>query len=168
MKIVSILGSTGSIGKNTLNVIRLNRNLFDIFGLSCNKNIDLLIKQALEFNPRYLYCSSLNEAKKLKKNLPSTVRSKILYSNDSNNFLASHEEVTHVVAAISGSAGLESTYYAAKEKKIILLANKESMVMAGPLIMNLIKKIEIPSYQSIASIMQFSRYCRANQIVKSF
>ena len=140
MKIVSILGSTGSIGINTLNVIRLNKNLFDIFGLSCNKNIELLIKQALEFNPRYIYCSSLNESKKLKKNLPSTIRSKILYSKDSNNFLASHQDVTHVVAGISGSAGLESTYYAAKEKKIILLANKESMVMAGPLIMNLIKK----------------------------
>jgi len=140
MKIVSILGSTGSIGINTLNVIRLNKNLFDIFGLSCNKNIELLIKQAFEFNPRYIYCSSLNESKKLKKNLPSTIRSKILYSKDSNNFLASHQDVTHVVAGISGSAGLESTYYAAKEKKIILLANKESMVMAGPLIMNLIKK----------------------------
>lgn len=140
MKIVSILGSTGSIGINTLNIIRLNKNLFDIFGLSCNKNIELLIKQALEFNPRYIYCSSLNESKKLKKNLPSTIRSKILYSKDSNNFLASHQDVTHVVAGISGSAGLESTYYAAKEKKIILLANKESMVMAGPLIMNLIKK----------------------------
>jgi 1-deoxy-D-xylulose-5-phosphate reductoisomerase len=140
MKIVSILGSTGSIGINTLNVIRLNKNLFDIFGLSCNKNIELLIKQALEFNPRYIYCSSLNDSKKLKKNLPSTIRSKILYSKDSNNFLASHQDVTHVVAGISGSAGLESTYYAAKEKKIILLANKESMVMAGPLIMNLIKK----------------------------
>jgi 1-deoxy-D-xylulose-5-phosphate reductoisomerase len=140
MKVISILGSTGSIGISTLDVIRLHRNSFDIFALSCNQNILLLAKQASEFNPRYIVCNSENSAKDLKPLLPSHLRTKILFGNDSYNFIASDEDVTHVVAAISGSVGLESTYYAARKGKVILLANKESMVMAGPLIMNLIKK----------------------------
>ncbi len=139
MKTISILGSTGSIGISTLKVLKLHKDHFDVFGLSCNKNIDLLARQAIEFNPRYLVCSSHLDAKKLKANLPSQVKSKILFSNDSLNFIASHNNVTHVVASISGSAGLESTYNAAKSNKVILLANKESMIMAGPLIMKLIK-----------------------------
>ena len=139
MKVISILGSTGSIGQSTLDVIRLHKDSFDIFALSCNSNIELLAKQTIEFNPRYIVCKSENDAKKLKKTLPNKIRSKVLFSDESNNFIATNSEVTHVVAAISGSAGLESTYHAAKAKKIILLANKESMVMAGPLIMDLIK-----------------------------
>ena len=139
MKIVTILGSTGSIGKNTLDVIRLHRDSFEIFALSCHKNIELLCKQAIEFNPKYLVCSSKEDSKKLKTILPSSVKSKILFSDDSNVFISCHSDVTHVVAAISGSAGLQSTYYAAKNNKVILLANKESMVMAGPIIMDLIK-----------------------------
>ena len=139
MKIISILGSTGSIGKNTLDVIRLNRDLFDIFALSCDKNIDLLLKQAVEFNPKFIVCTNKNDATKLKTNLPLSCKSEVLFNDNPLNFISSHDEVTHVVAAISGSAGMESTYYAAKTNKIILLANKESMVMAGPLIMNTIK-----------------------------
>ena len=138
MKTISILGSTGSIGQSTLDVIRLHRENFQIFALSCNSNINLLIKQASEFNPKFLVCNSEEDAKKLKFNLPKNVTSEVLFSNDSNNFIASHKDVTHVVAAISGSAGLESTYSAAKNNKIILLANKESMVMAGPIIMGLL------------------------------
>jgi len=132
------LGSTGSIGQSTLDVIRLHRENFQIFALSCNSNINLLIKQASEFNPKFLVCNSEEDAKKLKFNLPKNVTSEVLFSNDSNNFIASHKDVTHVVAAISGSAGLESTYSAAKNNKIILLANKESMVMAGPIIKGLL------------------------------
>jgi len=138
LKTISILGSTGSIGQSTLDVIRLHRENFQIFALSCNSNINLLIKQASEFNPKFLVCNSEEDAKKLKFNLPKNVTSEVLFSNDSNNFIASHKDVTHVVAAISGSAGLESTYSAAKNNKIILLANKESMVMAGPIIKGLL------------------------------
>jgi 1-deoxy-D-xylulose-5-phosphate reductoisomerase len=138
LKTISILGSTGSIGQSTLDVIRLHKDNFQIFALSCNSNINLLIKQASEFNPKFLVCNSEEDAKKLRLNLPKNITSEVLFSKDSNNFIASHKDVTHVVAAISGSAGLESTYNAAKNNKIILLANKESMVMAGPIIMDLI------------------------------
>jgi len=139
MKTISILGSTGSIGKNTLDVIRINRHLFDIFALSCDRNIDLLLKQAIEFKPKYLVCTNKTDAIKLKSLLPLSCNSKVLFEDHPLNFIASHDAVTHVVAAISGSAGMESTFSAAKKNKIILLANKESMVMAGPLIMNSIK-----------------------------
>ena len=139
MKTISILGSTGSIGKNTLDVIRINRHLFDIFALSCDRNIDLLLKQAVEFKPKYLVCTNKTDATKLKSLLPLSCNSKVLFQDHPLNFIASHDAVTHVVAAISGSAGMESTFSAAKKNKIILLANKESMVMAGPLIMNSIK-----------------------------
>jgi len=139
MKTISILGSTGSIGKNTLDVIRINRHLFDIFALSCDRNIDLLLKQAIEFKPKYLVCTNKTDAIKLKSLLPLSCNSKVLFQDHPLNFIASHDAVTHVVAAISGSAGMESTFSAAKKNKIILLANKESMVMAGPLIMNSIK-----------------------------
>ena len=137
MKTISILGSTGSIGKSTLDVVRLHRNEFEIFGLSCNDNIQLLTKQATEFNPRYIVCNSEDSAKDLKSILPSNLRTKILFGHESLNFIASDNNVTHVVAAISGSSGLDSTFSAAKTNKVILLANKESLVMAGPLIMSL-------------------------------
>ena len=137
MKTISILGSTGSVGKSTLDVVRLHRNEFEIFGLSCNDNIHLLAKQATEFNPKYIVCNSENSAKDLKLILPSNLRTKILFGHESYNFIASNNNVTHVVAAISGSSGLDSTYSAAKNNKVILLANKESLVMAGPLIMGL-------------------------------
>ena len=74
MKVISILGSTGSIGQSTLDVIRLHKDSFDIFALSCNSNIELLAKQTIEFNPRYIVCKSENDAKKLKKTLPNKIK----------------------------------------------------------------------------------------------
>jgi 1-deoxy-D-xylulose-5-phosphate reductoisomerase len=139
MKIVSVLGSTGSIGKSVLDVIRLNKKQFKIFALSCKDNVDLLVRQAIEFSPKFIVCTNEINKEQIITKLPKASRVKVLYSNDANKFIVSHKSVTHVIAAISGSAGLESTYEAAISGKEILLANKESMVMAGPLIMNKIK-----------------------------
>ena len=102
MKTISIMGSTGSIGKNTLDVIRLNRDLFSIFALSCDRNIDILLKQAIEFKPKYLVCTNKTDAIKLKSLLPLSCNSKVLFQDHPLNFIASHDAVTHVVAAISG------------------------------------------------------------------
>lgn len=139
LKTLTILGSTGSIGQSTLDIVRIHRESFRIFALTCNNNVEVILNQASEFQPEYLVCNSEVEAKRIKDLLPRSVKSKVLHSRESLNFVASHNDVTHVIAAISGSAGLESTYHAAKSEKEILLANKESMVMAGPLIMHLIK-----------------------------
>ena len=136
MKTLSILGSTGSIGKNVLEVIRLNKDYFKIFALSCYKNVELLKLQCLEFKPEFAVVSSFDDANSLKESFKNKIKTKILFEKGSYSYIASHEKVTHVVAAITGFAGLQSTFDAAKAGKEILLANKESMVMAGPLILS--------------------------------
>jgi len=140
MKTLSILGSTGSIGRNVLEVVRINEDRFKIFALSCYKNVELLKLQCLEFNPNFAVVSSEIDAKILKEALKNKVDTEVLFQQDSYSFIARHDEVTHVIASISGAAGLLSTYAAAKAGKEILLANKESLVMAGPLILSEVLK----------------------------
>ena len=135
MKIISILGSTGSIGKSTLSVINLHPEKFKVFALAGFNNVDLLLEQTIKFKPSFIVTKDLVSKKQLMDKLKETkLDTVILYGNDGYSFIASHEEVTTVVAAITGSAGLISTIDAAKSGKQILLANKESMVMAGDLI----------------------------------
>ena len=135
MKIISILGSTGSIGKSTLSVIKLHPEKFKVFALAGFNNIDLLLEQTIKFKPNFIVTKDLKSKRQLMDKLKETkLDTVVLYGNDGYSFIASHEEVTTVVAAITGSAGLISTIDAAKSGKQILLANKESMVMAGDLI----------------------------------
>ena len=135
MKIISILGSTGSIGRSTLSVVDLHPDRFKIFALSGFNNNDLLFEQAIKFNPSFIVTKDLSSKKILLDKLKDTkLDAEVLYGKEGYNFIASHEKVTTVVAAITGSAGLISTIEAAKNSKQILLANKESMVMAGELI----------------------------------
>lgn len=135
MKIISILGSTGSIGKSTLSVIKLHPEKFKVFALAGFNNIDLLLEQTIKFKPNFIVTKDLKSKRQLTDKLKETkLDTVVLYGKDGYSFIASHEEVTTVVAAITGSAGLISTIDAAKSGKQILLANKESMVMAGDLI----------------------------------
>jgi len=135
MKIISILGSTGSIGTSTLSVIKLHPEKFKIFALAGFNNVDLLLEQTIKFKPNFIVTKDLKSKKQLMGKLKETkLETVVLYGNDGYSFIASHDEVTTVVAAITGSAGLISTIDAAKSGKQILLANKESMVMAGDLI----------------------------------
>ena len=138
MKIISILGSTGSIGKSTLSVINLHPEKFKVFALGGFNNVDLLLEQTIKFKPSFIVTKDVTSKKILTDKLKETkLNTVVLYGKDGYSFIASHEEVTTVVAAITGSAGLLSTIDAARKGKQILLANKESMVMAG----NLINKI---------------------------
>jgi len=135
MKLISILGSTGSIGRSTLSVVGLHPEKFKIFALSGFNNNDLLLEQAIKFKPSFIVTKSLFSKKILMDKLKDTkLKTEVLYGDEGYTFIASHEKVTTVVAAITGSAGLISTIEAAKNGKQILLANKESMVMAGELI----------------------------------
>jgi 1-deoxy-D-xylulose-5-phosphate reductoisomerase len=135
MKIISILGSTGSIGKSTLSVISLHPERFKVFALGGFNNIDLLLEQTIKFKPSYIVTKDLPSKKLLIDKLKYTkLGTKVLFGEEGYSFIASHEDVTTVMAAITGSAGLISTIEAAKSGKQILLANKESMVMAGDLI----------------------------------
>src|SRR5210317_667429 len=110
MKTLSILGSTGSIGKNVLEIVRLNNDNFKIFALSGYKNIELLKKQCFEFNPNYAVVHSSKDAKELMVAFKNKINTEVLFEEGSYSFIAMHDDVTHVVAAITGSAGLKSTY----------------------------------------------------------
>ena len=135
MKIISILGSTGSIGRSTLSVVELHPDKFSIFALSCFNNNDLLFEQTIKFKPSFIVAKDQFSQERLKDKLKGTMlATRVLCGKDGYNFIASHDKVTTVVAAITGSEGLISTIEAAKNSKQILLANKESMVMAGALI----------------------------------
>jgi len=135
MKTISILGSTGSIGCNALDVIRLHPEKFDIFALSGHENVDLLFTQAVEFNPSYIVTKDEKSQVRLTKLLKEKkLNIEVLFGPDGYRFIAGHEKVSTVLAAITGAAGLISTMEAAMKGKKILLANKESMVMAGNLL----------------------------------
>ena len=135
MKTISILGSTGSVGCNALDVIRLHPDKFDIFALSGHENVDLLFTQAVEFNPSYIVTKDEKSQVRLTKLLKEKkLNIEVLFGPDGYRFIAGHEKVSTVLAAITGAAGLISTMEAAMKGKKILLANKESMVMAGNLL----------------------------------
>jgi len=135
MKIISILGSTGSIGRSALSVIDMHPDKFKVFALGGFNNVDLLLEQTIRFNPSYIVTKDLSSRKQLMDKLKDlNLDTQVLFGKDGYGFIASHEKVTTVVAAITGSAGLLPTIEAAKNGKQILLANKESMVMAGDLL----------------------------------
>ncbi|MFT7687963.1 MAG: 1-deoxy-D-xylulose-5-phosphate reductoisomerase [Candidatus Azotimanducaceae bacterium] len=136
---VTILGSTGSIGLNTLDVIKRNPDRYSVFALTANRSIDELIQQCHAFNPRYLVLRDEESAKVLKQKLGSST-TEVLSGAHSLSKVASDERVDIVMAAIVGAAGLESSLAAARSGKRLLLANKESLVMAGALFMQAVKE----------------------------
>ncbi len=141
MQNVAILGSTGSIGTSTLAVIKANADIFRAYALVADKDVDTIYQQCLEFKPAIACLASPDAAlqltRRLKKTLPGCT---VLAGKDSIIKIASSEEVNSVMAAISGSDGLSSTLAAAAAGKKIMLANKESLVMAGNLLTQLVKK----------------------------
>ena len=135
-KNVSVLGATGTIGLHTLDVITQHPNRFKVFALTANTNVKGLFALCVSYAPRYavmLHATAANElATQLKAIGSSTV---VLHGEESLCYVASHEEVDTVMAAIVGAAGLHPAMAAAKAGKRILLANKETLVMAGNLFM---------------------------------
>lgn len=138
MKKITIFGSTGSIGNNALSVISMYPEKFSIYGLTANYNINSLIKQCLKFLPKIVVVNNNIIALDLKKKLRGKFcKTEVLFGKKALIYLASILEYNTIIAAISGSAGLGSIIAGIKSKKQILLANKESLVMAGEVIMNL-------------------------------
>ena len=136
MKYLSILGSTGSIGTQTLDIVRQFPNEFKVVGLSSNKNSDLLLKQIKEFKPKAVAIMDKSKVDDLLNFSSCQVFSGI----EGLNKIASLSECDTVVNALVGSVGIEPTYNAAKNKKNIALANKETLVAAGSVIMDEVKK----------------------------
>jgi 1-deoxy-D-xylulose-5-phosphate reductoisomerase len=134
-KKICILGSTGSIGKSTLEIISKNRNDFDVILLSGNSNFRLLISQAKKFKPKYVYSSNLYLTEKIKY---FCNKNKIIIINDLNLLKQIKFDIT--IAAISGIAGLLPTLNIIKFSKKILIANKESIICGWKFIYKELKK----------------------------
>lgn len=140
MKKITILGSTGSIGTQTLDVVRKNRDKFEVVAISANSSIDLLLEQILEFNPKYVAVYNEESASKLKNMIPSNIDLEVLSSMEGLVKICELEEVDIVLTAVVGMIGLMPTMAAIKAKKTIALANKETLVTAGEIVMREAKK----------------------------
>ena len=134
MKTISILGSTGSIGTQTLEIVK-NQG-FSIAGLAANINYELLEKQARAYNPRFVCIYSTEYQSVLKERLKDT-NIQVLTGMDGLCQIATMPEVEVVVTALTGMIGLQPTIQAIEKKKNIALANKETLVTGGKLVMNL-------------------------------
>lgn len=139
IKNIAILGSTGSIGTQALEVIRQNPDRFRAFVLTANSNASLLIKQALEFNPEYVVIAEQSKLDEVKSALRNT-EVKVLCGQDELCATLEQPEVSLVLTAIVGFAGLIPTLAAIRAGKDIALANKETLVVAGDLVTSLAKE----------------------------
>jgi len=138
---VTILGATGSIGMNTLDVLKRHRESFQVFALTAYKNINLLIQQCIEWNPQYAVVVDKNAAAQCQKSLKNKgLNTEVLSGVHNLIHVASLPEVDTVMAAIVGAAGLLPTLAAAQAGKRILLANKEALVMSGQLFMDSVRQ----------------------------
>ena len=147
MKTISILGSTGSIGTQTLDVIRTHADKFEVYGLSANNNIELLIKQIIEFKPKIVCLYDLNRFSDLESKVKElNIDYKIeLYSGISGlNKIADLPQNDILVTSVVGMIGLLPTLTAIKRGTTIALANKETLVTAGQLVMQEAKKYNCP------------------------
>ena len=138
MKKILILGSTGSIGTNALELIRNKREHYQVVGISGNKNIELLKKQIEEFKPTLIYVGTEQDALKLKKEYPFL--KEIYFGENGLKELSKNSDYDIILTAVSGAIGIDSTVEAIKREKRIALANKETMVSAGTYINKLLKE----------------------------
>ncbi|MBF0342883.1 MAG: 1-deoxy-D-xylulose-5-phosphate reductoisomerase [Nitrospirae bacterium] len=142
MKHVAILGSTGSIGKSTLAFIGKNRDRFNVVGLTANRSIETLKRQIVEFSPDVVAVAQEAEARQLAQwvtevrgTVSGTTKVQVLSGEDGVCAVASYDKAEFVISSIVGSSGLRPTLAAIRAKKHIGLANKETLVMAGDIVM---------------------------------
>ena len=137
MKHISILGSTGSIGTQALEVVRANPNLYKVDALTAQHNADLLIQQALEFKPELVVIGNESLYQQVKSALPNT---QVIAGEEGLIDAVQLPQTQLVLTAVMGSVGLKPTIAAIEAKKDIGLANKETLVVAGELVMELAKQ----------------------------
>ncbi|HJV46709.1 MAG TPA: 1-deoxy-D-xylulose-5-phosphate reductoisomerase [Bacillota bacterium] len=142
MKYISILGSTGSIGRQTLDVVEQHPELFSVVGLAAGYNWEALVTQALKFLPSVVSVSTKELADRVRLQLPETI--KVLYGEEGTSEVATQPKADFVVSAIVGSAGLNPTLQAIEAGKAIGLANKETLVTAGHIVMERVKQRGVP------------------------
>ena len=137
MKNITILGATGSIGLNTLDVVSRHPDQFSVFAVSANSDWKSLIQICKDHQPSFAVLSEEASAEKLRAVVSPRVQ--VLCGEDSLDEIAAHPNTDFVMAAIVGGAGMSSTFSAAKAGKRIMLANKESLILGGNLLMGLVK-----------------------------
>jgi 1-deoxy-D-xylulose-5-phosphate reductoisomerase len=139
-RVVSVLGSTGSIGVNTLDVIARHPEQFEVYALAANTSVDNMLAQCLAFSPRYAVMMDETAATALRQRLPNDAVTEVKQGEAGLSDVVTAPEVDVVMAAIVGAAGLSSTLAAARAGKTLLLANKESLVMGGHLLMQAVRE----------------------------
>lgn len=142
-KQIAILGSTGSIGRQALEVIAANRNRFQVYALTANNNVDLLVQQARTFTPNVVCIANEKHYATLKQQLED-LPIKVFAGSDAIDQVVQMQGVDIVLAAMVGYAGLKPTIAAIEAGKIIALANKETLVVAGELICDLANRHNVP------------------------
>ena len=137
---VTVLGSTGSIGVNTLDVIKRHPERFEVFALSAATQTDLMLAQCMQFKPQYVVMVSEPHARLLAEKIKENrLPVQVLWTPSALEMIASHELVDTVMAAIVGAAGLKACMAAAKAGKRLLLANKEALVVGGDVFMQAVR-----------------------------
>ena len=138
---VCVLGSTGSIGVNTLDVMRRHPERYEVFALSAHSKLDAMVAQCVEFRPRFAVMVSEWHGRELKRILADHgLATEVFWGAQALEQIASHDDVTTVMAAIVGAAGLASCIAAALAGKRLLLANKEALVVGGAFFMNAVRQ----------------------------
>ena len=138
---ITILGSTGSIGVNTLDVISQHGDKYRVFALTANKGVERLAEQCEQWHPTYAVMADADSAEQLRANLKSNAGDvEVLAGDIGLQQVASHKDTDYVMAAIVGAAGLLPTLAAAKAGKRVLLANKESLVISGQIFMDTVRE----------------------------
>jgi len=164
-KTISILGSTGSIGSNTIDVINSNKNKFSVLSLTSKNNVNLLSKQSFLLNPKFVAIQNKEKYKDLKNNLFGK-KIKIL-AGDEGIIECTNNKVDIVVAAIVGIAGLKPTLSSIKNCSKLCLANKECLVSAGSFFMEKIAKSKcklLPLDSEHNAIFQLCDFNRSNNV----
>lgn len=140
MKNIVILGSTGSIGKSTLEIVENFPDKFKVIGLTAGRNISLLKEQIERFKPEVVAVSSEREYRKLKEIIKGRTPLEVLYGTDGISSISCMPKADVVVSAIVGAAGLLPTLAAIRSGKTVALANKETLVIAGDIVISEVKK----------------------------
>ena len=140
MKNILLLGATGSIGDSVLSVIKQNSDKLNLAGIAFQSNTTKAISIIEEFDPNYAYCESKANLNTINNSLKKSEIIELFNDKSELEYLLNHKSIDIIISAISGFSGLETTFMAAQSGKIILLANKESIVAAGDIILPLAKK----------------------------
>jgi 1-deoxy-D-xylulose-5-phosphate reductoisomerase len=143
MSRLTVLGSTGSIGTNTLDVVRQNSHRYQVYGLAAGRNVDLLAQQILEFRPSVVAVPDADGREQLAKRLGGIARSawpELVFGPDALVAMATAGEVDVLISAIVGVTGLRATYEAVRAGKRVGLANKEVLVSGGKLVMDAVRQ----------------------------